>query len=126
MTEEGIRALATRFFDAIERADIESVRAIYADDVRVHHLAEDSVTTKEENLARLRMSTATWPNRRYVERDLRVCEGGFVQRHVLVREHRGAALAAPACIVCDVADDRITALYEYFDVAQLAAWRRAD
>lgn len=126
MTEEETRRLATRFFDAIERADHDTVRSLYADHVRIHHLAEGAVTTKAENLARLAMSTATWPNRRYAERDLRSFPGGFVQQHLLVRDHRGETLTAPACVVCDVADGRITALYEYFDCAQMAAWRRLD
>lgn len=123
MTDAEVLDVARRFFDAIERADIDAVAALYADDVAIHHLAEGTVSIKARNLARLKHSTATWRGRRYVDRDLRVAERGFVQRHVLEREQDDRILRAPACIVCDVADGRITALYEYFDIAQMIAWR---
>lgn len=124
--DEAMRALCQRFFDAIERADVATVAEIYADDAVIWHSAENAMSTKDGNLARLAHSTATWPGRRYEDRDVRTFPGGFVQRHRLVREQAGETLEAFACILCDVRDGRITRLYEYFDQAQMTAWRRLD
>lgn len=127
MNEADIVALARRFFDAIERADIETVAEIYADDALIYHPTEsDNIESKADSLARLRMSTSTYPGRRYEDRDLHAYPGGFVQRHNIVREHRGETLTAPLCCVVEVADGKITRLWEYFDLAQFNAWRRVD
>ncbi len=121
MDEAAIRALAQRFFDAIEAGDIDTVAATYAPDAVIWHNTDEAESSREDNLAVLRGFIRGIPERRYAERRVAVFEGGFVQQHVLkaVRAD-GIAVTLPACIVCQVNDGHITRLDEYFDAAQVA------
>jgi ketosteroid isomerase-like protein len=119
-----IHALAIRFFDAIERGDIETVREIYADDAVIWHNTDGKETTRAENLSVLNEFIKAVSSRRYTERRLSAFEGGFVEQHRLVGSlANGAEISLPACIVCTVANGRITRLDEYFDSAVLAKLR---
>jgi ketosteroid isomerase-like protein len=121
MDAEGIQALAKRFFDAVEAGDIDTVGAIYADDAVIWHANDGLETTKAENLETLRAFTRFIGNRRYLDRRVQVSDAGFTQQHVLHGERRdGTAVSLPCCIVCEVADGKITRLDEYFDSAALA------
>ncbi len=119
-------ALATRFFDAIENGDSESVRQIYAADAVIWHNTDEMDTTVEQNVQVLADFVRRIRERRYENRRLEVFPGGFVQQHVLtgVRPD-GMRLKLPACLVCKVAHGRITRLDEYFDSAAVAPWLAA-
>ena len=123
MDETAIRTLATRFFDAIEAGDIETVAATYAAHAVIWHNTDEAETSRDDNLAVLRGFIRGIPERRYAERRLVVFEGGFLQQHVLkaVRAD-GVAVSLPACIVCKVENGAITRLDEYFDAARVAAF----
>ena len=124
MSLDAIRTVATRFFDAIERGDIETVQAIYAPDAIVWHNTDGIAQPEAENLKTLSNFTKFVPERRYADRRLDVFDGGFVEQHLLSGKLRdGKAVTLSACIVCAVKDGRITRLDEYFDSAALAAWR---
>jgi ketosteroid isomerase-like protein len=80
--------------------------------------------TVDDNLRTLAAAARAIRDWRYDDVRLHVTDDGFVQQHVM----RGRApsddeFALAACIVCTVADGRITRLDEYFDPAQLAALR---
>ncbi len=124
MSGDEIRALAQRFFDAVEAGDVGALWDIYAPDAKIWHNTDEIATTVAENLQTLAGFVKRIHERRYRDRRVAVFEGGFVQQHVLhgVRAD-GVALTLPACIVCEVADGRITRLDEYFDSAQVAAFR---
>jgi ketosteroid isomerase-like protein len=113
--------VAGRLFAAIERADIEGVRAIYAPDARIWH-NHDGVT--QDVAANLRV--LTWVVRNISElryEDVRrfATAQGFVQQHVLRgRAPNGKPVEVAACIVCRVENGRITRLDEYLDSAQIA------
>ena len=118
-----IRALAERFFDAVERGDPATLEAIYDPAVEIWHNTVRVTVTREENLKTLRAFMAGAPRRDYRDRRLSVFPGGFVQQHLLVAERaNGKILELPACIVCAVKNGRITRLDEYFDSAPLANW----
>jgi ketosteroid isomerase-like protein len=124
MSPSDTRVLAQRFFDAIERGDLAVVQAIYAPDAIVWHNTDGIVGTVADNLKTLANFIKHVPERRYADRRLDVFEGGFVQRHLLkAKLASGKDVSLAACIVCRVEDGRITRLDEYFDSAQLAAWR---
>jgi ketosteroid isomerase-like protein len=126
MSPAAIRALATSFLDAIERGDIEAVRAIYAPDAVVWHNTDAIAQPVAENLATLANFIKHVPERRYTDRRLDVFEGGFAEQHLLkARLANGKEVSLAACIVCKVDGGRITRLDEYFDSAALAAWRSA-
>ena len=124
MAAEKIRALATRFFDAIENGDIGTIKNTYAESAVVWHNTDGAESSREENLRVLEGFIAAVPKRRYMRRRLEVFEGGFVQQHLLEGTLAdGRKVSLSACIVCEVRDGRITRLDEYFDSAALARWR---
>jgi ketosteroid isomerase-like protein len=124
MTETDTAQFVARFFDAIEAGDIDAVAACYADDVVIWHNTDGLSSSKAENLQVLAGFVKHTPFRRYEDRRVAVFPGGFVQQHVLKSARRdGSEVALHAAIVCAVKDGRITRLDEYFDSAELAAWR---
>jgi ketosteroid isomerase-like protein len=126
MTDDDIRALAKRFFDCVERGDIDGLVACYAPDARIWHNTDGIEQSPEDNRRTLTGMVVRIRDRHYDERRVRVFPGGFVQQHVLrgTRVHDGARLALPACVVCALADGLITRLDEYFDSAQVAEFRK--
>lgn len=121
-----VEALARRFFDAIERGDVDEVRSIYAPDAVIWHNTDGIETTPAENVAVLTAFVGRISERRYEARRLQAFPGGFVQQHVLTGVRRdGRRLQLPACLVCSVKDGRITRLDEYFDSAAVAPWRES-
>lgn len=124
-TEADMRALARRFFDAVEQGDIAAVQASYADDAQIWHNTDQHVQTPAENAATLKGFVARISNRVYANRRLAVFAGGFVHQHELhgIRAD-GVAVRLPACIVCRVENGKITRLDEYFDSAHVAAFRQ--
>jgi ketosteroid isomerase-like protein len=126
MTADAVAELARRFFDAIEAGDLAAVAACYADDAVIWHNTDRAESAKAQNLEVLANFVSALPERRYEDRRLVVTADGFVQQHVLVCPRAdGSRRELPAAIVCAVKDGRITRLDEYFDSAQLAAWRRS-
>lgn len=112
--------LAERFFGAIERGDIDAVKAIYAPGARIwhsHDLCEQSV---EENLRVLAWMARHLPNRRYRVHRRVAIPGGFLQQHTLEAATAGGPFSMPACIVVEVTDGRIARLEEYLDSARVA------
>jgi len=125
MHEEDIRRLATHFFDSVERGDIDAVIACYAPAARIWHNTDQQEQSPQDNRQTLLGMVSRIDAREYAQRRLICFDGGFVQQHVLrgVRVHDGQAVALPACIVCAVADGKITRLDEYFDSAHVAQFR---
>ena len=127
MTDEAVRARATRFFDCVEAGDVDGLVACYAPDARIWHNTDRAEQTPAENRATLNAMVARILDREYADRRLQVFPGGFVQQHVLkgTRAHDGVRVELPACIVCQVTDGKVTRLDEYFDSAQVAAFRKS-
>lgn len=127
MTDEAVRALAKRFFDCVEAGDVDGLVACYAPDARIWHNTDRAEQTPAENRATLNAMVARILDREYADRRLQVFPGGFVQQHVLkgTRAHDGVRVELPACIVCQVTDGKVTRLDEYFDSAQVAAFRKS-
>ena len=123
--EDAIRALATRFFDAVEAGDIATVRACYADDAVIWHNSDRLEQTADDNAEVLRGFVARIPTRRYAKRRLRAFDGGFVQQHELQGTRLdGVQVTLSCCIVCEVRGGRIARLDEYFDSAEVARFRK--
>ena len=115
-------ALANRFFDAIERADIDAVEQAYSPDVEYWM----NVTRQSQGLdavlqlARLFSRKVKGLHYEIESRDF--FPDGFVQRCRITGElASGEALDVPLCLVIYVEDGRIVRLYEYIDVASIAS-----
>ncbi len=124
--QDEIRAMATRFFDAIEQGDIESMQASFTPDAEIWHNTDELIVTPEQTAKTLTGMVARITDREYADRRLTTFPGGFVQQHVLKgkRTHDGGLVRLPCAIICRVVDGRITRLDEYFDSAHVAEFRK--
>ena len=114
--------VADKLFSAIQRGDLEAVRALYAPDAQIWHNHDGVTQDPNANLRVLAWVVQNISGVRYEDVRRQATPSGFVQQHVM----RGTApggkvLALPACLVCTVSGGRITRLDEYLDSAQLAA-----
>lgn len=115
-------ALATSFFDAIERGDLDRVRAAYAPDAVVWHNTDRQEQDVEANLRVLAWVVRNISERQYGDVQRAVLDDGFVQQHVLSGVGpNGARFAMPAMMRVWIRDGLITRLDEYLDSAQVAA-----
>ena len=116
-----IEKLANAFFDAIERADIDSIEALYAPDVEVWINVTGQSQGRTQSLKLLRALTSRVRELAYDVEHREPIVGGFVQRHVLRGQlDSGEKLAVPVCLVAHVEDGRIARLYEYLDSVAIA------
>jgi len=121
MTPQSPLQLAERLMNAITAGDIDAVRDIYAPDAVIWHNNDCVEQTVEQNLAVLRWVVKHVAGLRYDDIRRHRTESGFVQQHVLRgTAPNGAPLEISACLICTVADGRITRLEEYLDSAQIA------
>ena len=117
-----IDALAAAFFGAIERGDLEAVRATYAPDAIVWHNTDRQEQNVDDNLRVLAWVVRNIAERHYGDVQRVVLEDGFVQQHVLSGVGpNGAKFVLPAMMRVWVRDGRITRLDEYLDSSQVAA-----
>jgi ketosteroid isomerase-like protein len=124
MSDDAIRSLATRLFDAIERGDVDGVVDCYGPDLVVWHNFDGLEQSREDNLKTLAGLIERIGERRYEDRRLNVFEGGFVQQHVLTGVRKdGVRVSLPGVLVGAVRDGMITRLDEYLDSAHVAAFR---
>src|SRR5262245_16074255 len=119
MTDE-TEAIASAFFAAIERGDLDAVRELYSPQAEIWHNVTGQIQTREENLALLKYFTGRVSERRYEVLAREFFRGGFVQRHILHGKlASGASIDAPVCLVVYVASGRIERLFEYLDPASV-------
>ena len=92
--QDDIRAMATRFFDAIESGDIETMQGSFTPDAEIWHNTDELIVTPAQTAQTLTGMASRIRDREYADRQLTVFPGGFVQQHVLkgVRVHDGDAL----------------------------------
>jgi len=109
------------FFAAIQRGDIDTVAALYADDVEVWHNVTRSSLDKKASLDLLRYWIRNVTDMRYHVLERRIFDRGAVQRHEVHGVAHGTALQVPVCIVFHIDGGRITRIYEYLDQSAVAA-----
>lgn len=124
--QDDIRAMAQRFFDAIEAGDIETMRGSFAPDAEIWHNTDELIVTRDQTAQTLTGMVTRIKDREYADRRLTTFPGGFVQQHVLKgrRVHDDGEVRLPCAIVCKVTDGKITRLDEYFDSAHVAEFRK--
>ena len=117
VTDE-IETIASAFFAAIERGDLDAVRELYSPEAEIWHNVTNRVQTREENLALLRYFTGRVSDRRYQVLAREFFHGGFVQRHILHGKlASGERIAAPVCLVIYVSKGKVDRVFEYLDPA---------
>ena len=81
--QDDIRAMATRFFDAIEAGDIETMQSSFTPDAEIWHNTDELIVTPAQTAQTLTGMASRIRDREYADRQLTVFPGGFVQQHVL-------------------------------------------
>ena len=112
--------VADDLFNAIEKGDIDAVRAIYAPDAVIWHNNDEVEQNVDQNLQVLQWVCTNLADRTYEDVRRHEFDGGFVQQHVLRFTKNGERRGLPACIVATVAGGKITRIDEYLDSAHIA------
>ena len=119
---ESTDRIASDFFAAIERGDLEAVRDLYSPRVEIWHNVTGRTQTREENLELLRFFTSRVGELRYEVLAREFFPGGFAQRHILHGKlSSGAPIEAPVCLIVYVSANKIERLFEYLDPAAVQA-----
>ena len=120
--KDGILTLADRFMTAVASGDLRTVRELYSDDAVIWHNNDGVAQTVEENLRVLEWVHRNVADFRYEDVRRQATEHGFVEQHVVRgRTASGLEIEIPSCLLCTVADGRITRVDEYLDSAHLAS-----
>ncbi|SOD71805.1 ketosteroid isomerase-like protein [Jatrophihabitans sp. GAS493] len=112
----GIEAVADRFFAAVSTGDVETLEAIYRDDVAVWHNYDDVSQSKAESIRLLGWLTRKVGPLNYVEVRRLVLADGFIQQHVVeVAAAAGDPIRMPAMlrVYCDA--EQVSRIEEYVD-----------
>ena len=116
MTDRELRELCMRYFDAIERGDVEQVAELYAPEFTFWVNLTGAESSRDENLATLRDGYALLRRRTYDDRKIDTFDSGFLVRYsVTAVTHGGRRSSFWACVVAQCKDGRITHIDEYLD-----------
>lgn len=119
---KAMEALAKRLFDALETADVATLKELYADDAVLWTNTLQRPMSAADMSAFLPRMAKRFAARRYENRRLHVFPGGFAHRHRLTCVRMdGAHTAAEICALVYVEDGKVVRIEEYLDAQQLAA-----
>ncbi|NDC57782.1 MAG: nuclear transport factor 2 family protein [Alphaproteobacteria bacterium] len=125
MTPQEHLDLAERFVSAIQRGDVDAVRACYAPDAKLWHNTDGIEQTVDQNMKVLDWFIRTLPDRYYRVQRREALPDGFLQQHILEATlPDGTRWAMDACVVVRVEGGLITRLDEYLDSAKSGALRK--
>lgn len=114
-------AVIDRFFEAIERGDVETIRELYADDVIVWHNTDDVAQDKAASLALLGHLTSGGARMRYTLEHQTIVGEHVARRHrVTFDAGEHGSVTMPASLHLVVRDGQIHEIHEYLDSAQTA------
>jgi ketosteroid isomerase-like protein len=117
----GALEIAEQLMTAYEALDENTLMLLYADDATIWHNIDgpydpNSGQTPAENIEVNRGLRKILSDVRYEITRRETTETGFVQQHVMHATFKdGQFFAMPACVICQLADGRITRLDEYLD-----------
>lgn len=121
MSDQDMIEFAGRFLGAIERGDIETVRASYHPDAKVWHNNDGIEQSVDDNLKVLGWMARALATRHYRVIRLEALPDGFFQQHVLETTlPNGRTWNLDACVVVRVVDGLVVRLDEYLDSAKIA------
>ena len=116
MTDRELRELCTRYFDAIERHDLDTVAQCCAPDFTFWVNLGGAEIGREQSLATLRDGHAVLRRRSYDDRRIDTFDSGFLARYsVSCVQHDGRRFSLSACVVAQCRKGQITHLDEYLD-----------
>ncbi len=116
MDDSELRMLCHRFFDAIERHDLEDVAACYAPGCSIWANITGAAKTAQQSLQTLADGKPRHRRRTYDDRRISTFATGFViQYSVNIVQHDGHRRSLWACLVAQCKDGQITHIDEYLD-----------
>lgn len=122
MTDDDMRSLALKLFDALEAGDAAGAKALYAPGAVLWNNLTLRDAQAADVAAFLPVLARRMPDRRYANRRVTPFAGGFVHRHRLTGTRGdGAQVAAECCAVVFVEHGLVTRIEEYLDSRQLDA-----
>ncbi len=126
-TDRVHRKLCNDLFDALERADVAAVDALYAPDMTMWFNVTNKVSSRAEALAAIDSGRALHRRRDYDDRQIHTFDDGFMAQYTcVVVTHDGSRVPLSACLVAEVHDGLITSMFEYLDSARFRLPRRPD
>jgi ketosteroid isomerase-like protein len=127
MTDRELRELCHRFFDAIERRDVDAVADLYAPGFVFWANLTGAESSREQNLQTLRDGYALLRRRTYDDRRIDTFATGFLARFsVTAVTHDGKRASLAACLVAQCKDGRITRIDEYLDSSKFRRPLRSE
>ncbi len=121
MSDQDMIEFAGRFLGAIERGDVDAVRALYHPDAKVWHNNDGIEQSVDDNLKVLGWMARTLATRHYRVIRREALSDGFVQQHVLETTlPNGRTWDLDACVIVRVVDGLVVRLDEYLDSAKVA------
>lgn len=121
MSDQDMIEFAGRFLGAIERGDVDTVRALYHPDAKVWHNNDGIEQSVDDNLKVLGWMARTLATRHYRVIRREALPDGFFQQHVLETTlPNGRTWNLDACVVVRVVDGLVVRLDEYLDSAKIA------
>jgi ketosteroid isomerase-like protein len=122
MTDRELRELCTRYFDAIERHDLETVADCCAPDFAFWVNLTGAESSLEQSVETLHGGHSLLRRRTYDDRIVDTFETGFVARYsVNVVQHNGRRASFWACVVAQCRGGRIARIDEYLDSSKFPA-----
>jgi ketosteroid isomerase-like protein len=126
MTDGELRELCNRFFDAIERHDMDEIADIYADDFTIWVNVTDSAKTKEQNIQTLVAGKPLHRRRTYDDRRIVTFGTGFLAQYsVNIVQLDGERRSLSACLLAFCKDGRIQRIEEYLDSSRFTSASKA-
>jgi ketosteroid isomerase-like protein len=113
--------LADAFLAAAAARDILKMAKLYSEDAIIWHNSDGLEMTVQAHLESFYKNTASLRNLRYVDKRLRIFDGGFVHQYRALGNIADQSLDMPICAVCEVTEGRISRLDEYYDTGALKA-----
>jgi ketosteroid isomerase-like protein len=127
VTDRELRELCTRYFDAVETHDLETVASCCAPDFRFWVNLSGQQSTLEQSLETLRNGHGLLRRRSYDDRRIDTFEGGFLARYsVCCVQHDGRRFSLSACVVAHCHKGRITRIDEYLDSSKFRRPRTGE
>lgn len=121
-SQADLQNIATLLFDAIENADPEALNKLYTETAVLWTNMSQRTTKARQVASLLPMMAKGLPARRYTNRRMQPCDGGFIHRHTIESVRPDGSIASvECCAIVLVEAGKVSRIDEYLDSRQLKA-----